>query len=190
MKDTWFKIRQVGALVLFVLISSLAGMMTGRPVMMIAYGAFFLIITVAVLFMIKSRQRHFEISQSSNPALRIVMALIIALLALVLPLLVVNFSTFIPVPDATVVKTIGITLGLTIVFLILNAAAVWLLNIKGETTIQKVLGYLLIIIAAIIPGAVMAGFNRTTVGIGSVYYVALAVIVLAYNSYTLLVEQD
>ncbi|HRY83453.1 MAG TPA: hypothetical protein P5533_02345 [Candidatus Cloacimonadota bacterium] len=190
MKDTWFKVRQIGAFVLFILISSLAGMMTGKPVMMIAYGAFFLVVTLAVLYVIRNRQRHFELSQGTNPMFRKVMAIIIAILALALPLLVVNFSSFIPVPEGAVAKTLGITFVLTVAFLILNAAAVWLLNIKGETTAQKVTGYLLIVLAAIIPGAVMAGYNRTTVGIGSVYYIALVVIVLAYSSYTLLVNQD
>jgi len=190
MKDTWFKIRQIGALVLFVLISSLAGMMTGKPVMMIAYGAFFLVVTLVVLYVIRNRQRHFELTQGSNPKIRLVLAILIGLLAVALPLLVVNFSSFIPVPEGSPAKTIGLTLVLTIVFLILNAAAVWLLNIKGETLVQKVIGYLLIIGAAIIPGAVMAGFNKTTVAIGSVYYIALVVIVLAYSSYTLLVNQD
>lgn len=190
MKDTWFKIRQIGAFVLFILISSLAGMMTGKPVMMILYGAFFLVVTLAVLYAIKKRQRHFELTQDTNPVLRKVLAIVIALLALALPLLIVNLSTFIPLPEGSAAKTTGITFVLTLVFLLLNAAAVWLLNIKGETMVQKVLGYLLIIVAAIIPGAVMAGYNRTTVGIGSVYYIALAVIVLAYSSYTLLVNQD
>lgn len=190
MKDTWFKIRQIGALVLFVLISSLAGMMTGKPVMMIAYGAFFLVVTLAVLYMIRNRQRHFELTQGSNPTVRLVLALLIGLLALALPLLVVNYSSFIPVPEGAAAKTIGLTFVLTLVFLLLNAAAVWLLNIKGETVAQKIMGYLLIILAAIIPGAVMAGINKTTVAIGSVYYIALAVIVLAYSSYTLLVKQD
>jgi hypothetical protein len=45
-----------------------------------------------------------------------------------------------------------------------------------------VIGFGLFVIAAIIPGALMVNVDSTTMGIGSVYYVAMAVLILAYNA--------
>jgi hypothetical protein len=45
-------------------------------------------------------------------------------------------------------------------------------------------------VAAAIPGLLMSRVDSTTTGIGSVYYVAMAVLILAYNGYGFLTVQD
>jgi len=41
MSDLWFKIKQIITLVVFVAVLSLLGMISGRPIMIVAYGVFF-----------------------------------------------------------------------------------------------------------------------------------------------------
>jgi hypothetical protein len=55
---------------------------------------------------------------------------------------------------------------------------------------HRVIGYVLFVIAAIIPGLMMSRVDSTPMGIGSVYYVAMAVLILAYNAMGLFCNQE
>lgn len=190
MNDTWFKVKQIGALVLFVLVASLIGTITKNPIMILAYGIFFALVTLGVLMMLKNRQRHFEVSTKSNrPTMKIVGAAM-GILALALPLIVALSSSFIPLPDGSGAMAYAIIGGLTVLFIALNIGAVYMINFMNGSVTTKIVGYLLVAIAAIIPGAVVAGYDKTTIGIGSVYYIALAVLVLAFNSFTMLYKAE
>jgi hypothetical protein len=81
-------------------------------------------------------------------------------------------------------------LGITLVFIALILLAVYLINIKGQTVANRSIGYISFFVAAILPGLLMSTVNRTTMGIGSVYYVAMAVLILAYNARNLFCYQD
>ncbi|HNX38401.1 MAG TPA: hypothetical protein PL124_04640 [Candidatus Cloacimonadota bacterium] len=190
MNDTWFKVKQIGALVLFVIIASMLGLITKNPMMMIGYGVFFILVTIGVLLMIRNRQRHFEFTNRSNRTLMLVLAGLMGLLALVLPLILAKTSSIISLPEGAGNTGYVAVAGLNILFLALNLGGLFLINFKGDSLVMRIVGFLCILIAAIIPGAVVSGYDRTSVGIGSVYYIALIVLVLAYNSFNLLYKRD
>jgi cytochrome b subunit of formate dehydrogenase len=55
---------------------------------------------------------------------------------------------------------------------------------------QRMMGYLMFVIAALIPGILISRVDNTPMGIGSVYYVAMAVLILAYNAMGLYCNQE
>jgi uncharacterized membrane protein (DUF485 family) len=191
MQDTLFKIKQIVGLVIFIAVLSTMGMITGRPVMMLAYAAFFLAMSVVVYFTLKNNQRHFEVTQRSNKTFRRVLAAILMLIAIVAPLLIALRSSIINLPDSLSVGTvIPLMLGLSILFIAMVLITIFLINRKGVTLAHRAIGYLVFIIASAIPGLLMSRVDSTTMGIGSVYYVAMAVLILAYNAFGLFFNQE
>jgi len=187
MSDTMFKIRQIISLVVFIGALSLMGMITNRPIMIAAYAAVFIAVTVLMYFVINRRQRHFEITQTDSTMLYRIIGIVLGILALGLPLLMVFRSSVIKLPaDLTAGAAAGIVGGVTVAFIALMVVAVHLINTKGQEMVMRTIGFVLIIIASAIPGLLMSKVDRTTSGIGSVYYVAMAVLILAYNSYSML----
>lgn len=187
MSDTLFKVKQIISLVIFLGALSLMGMITGRPVMIAAYAAVFCAVAVLMFFVIKKRQRHFEVTKTDNTLLYRIIGIVLGLLALALPVLIALRSSIIKLPaDLTAGSAIGIMLGVSVAFIALMVIAVHLINRKGHDLVMRIIGFALIIIAAALPGILMSQVDRTTSGIGSVYYVAMAVLILAYNSYSLL----
>jgi len=187
MSDTMFKIRQIISLVVFIGALSLMGMITNRPIMVAAYAAVFIAVTVLMYFVINRRQRHFEITQTDSTMLYRIIGIVLGILALGLPLLMVFRSSVIKLPaDLTAGAAAGIVGGVTVAFIALMVVAVHLINTKGHEMVMRTIGFVLIIIASAIPGLLMSMVDRTTSGIGSVYYVAMAVLILAYNSYSML----
>jgi len=183
MFDTIFKIKQIASLVVFVLVLSLMGMITGRPIMMLAYAAFFLAMSVVIYLTLRKKQRHFEVVQSQNRTIRVILAAVLMILAIIAPMLIALRSSVINLPaEMTVSTVVMLMLGLSILFIILSLLPVYLINRKGSTVIHRVIGYLVFIIAAMIPGLLMSRVDSTPMGIGSVYYVAMAVLILAYNA--------
>ncbi|HCM16268.1 MAG: hypothetical protein WCY87_02830 [Candidatus Cloacimonadales bacterium] len=191
MHDTLFKIKQIAGLVIFIAVLSTMGMITGRPVMMLAYAAFFLLISVVVYFSLKNNQRHFEVTQRSNKTFRRVLAAILMVLAIVAPLLIALRTSVINLPESlSTGVVVPMMLGLSILFIIMVLATVFLINRKGTTLANRAVGYIVFIIASIIPGVLMSRVDSTTMGIGSVYYVAMAVLILAYNAFGLYFNQE
>lgn len=191
MHDTLFKIKQIAGLVIFIAVLSTMGMITGRPVMMLAYAAFFLLISVVVYFSLKNNQRHFEVTQRSNKTFRRVLAAILMVLAIVAPLLIALRTSVINLPESlSTGVVVPMMLGLSILFIIMVLATVFLINRKGTTLANRAVGYIVFIIACIIPGVLMSRVDSTTMGIGSVYYVAMAVLILAYNAFGLYFNQE
>ncbi|MCK9584466.1 MAG: hypothetical protein M0R69_06085 [Candidatus Cloacimonetes bacterium] len=191
MKDTFFKIKQIAGLVVFIAVLSVMGMVTGKPLMMLAYAGFFLLMSLIVYLSLKNHQRHFEVVSKSNKTLRTIMAVVFMLIAIIAPLLIAQYSEVISLPESiTAGAAVGIMLGITLVFIALILLAVYLINIKGQTVANRSIGYISFFVAAILPGLLMSTVNRTTMGIGSVYYVAMAVLILAYNARNLFCYQD
>lgn len=190
MKDTFFKIKQIVGLVIFIAVLSVMGMITGRPVMMLAYAGFFLLMSLIVYLTLRRHQRHFEVEAKSSKTVRMVGAIILMLLAIVAPMLIALRSNVINLPDMTVGTIVGLMLGVTIVFIVLVLLALYLINSKGHTLSNRIIGYISYIIASMIPGILMSFVDRTPMGIGSVYYVAMAVLILAYNARSLYCKQD
>lgn len=191
MSDTMFKIRQIVSLVVFIAALSLMGMITKQPIMVLVYGAFFLAVVALMFFLIKKRQRHFEITKESSPLFRRIVGFVFMALALVIPVLISVRSSVINLPESlSLGAAIGSVLGVTVLFIALILIAVYLINFKGHELSKRIIGYVLFILGAAVPGILMSRIDSTTSGIGSVYYVALAVLILAYNGYGFIVNKD
>nr|MDK2851138.1 hypothetical protein [Candidatus Cloacimonadota bacterium] len=186
MNNNWFKIKQIVSLVIFIAVLSAMGMITGRPVMMLAYAGFFLVLSVVIYFTLRRNQRHFEVVSQSRKTVKMIVAAILMILAIILPLLIALNSSIIKLPETmTVGSVVGLMLAVTIVFIALILLTLYMINSKGYNLRNRIIGYLSFIIAAVIPGALMQSVDRTTMGIGSVYYVATAVLILVYNARSL-----
>jgi len=191
MYDTIFKIKQIASLVIFIFVLSLMGMITGRPIMILAYAGFFLLMGVVVYLTLRKRQRHFEVVQSQSKTFRMVLAAVLMLLAIISPLMIALRSSVINLPDEMMMSSvILLMLGSSILFIALVLATVYFVNRKSSTSMQRILGYALFVIAALIPGILISRVDNTPMGIGSVYYVAMAVLILAYNAMGLYCNQE
>jgi len=191
MKDSLFKIKQIAGLVIFIIVLSFMGMITGRPVMMIAYAGFFLLVSFVIYMMLRKKQRHFETTQGSSRLFKLVLSAVLMVLALIIPTLIALRSNVINLPvDLALGAAIGWMAGVTIVFTALVLAAVYMINYAGNSMVNRIVGFALFVLAAIIPGALMVNVDSTTMGIGSVYYVAMAVLILAYNAMGLFLHKD
>ncbi|MCB5272164.1 MAG: hypothetical protein LHW56_10010 [Candidatus Cloacimonetes bacterium] len=191
MKDTFFKIKQIAGLVVFIAVLSIMGMITGKPVMMLAYAGFFLLMSLIVYLTLKNHQRHFEVISKPQKTVKTIMAAALMLLAIIAPVLIALRSNVINLPASlTVGAVVGIMLGVTLVFIALVLLTVYMINIKGHTVANRAIGYASFVVAAILPGALMSTVDRSTMGMGSVYYVAMAVLILAYNARSLFCYQD
>lgn len=191
MHDTLFKIKQIAGLVFFIAILSTMGMITGRPVMMLAYAVFFLVMSLVVYLTLRNNQRHFEVTRSSNTIFRKVLAAVLMLLAIVTPLFIALRSNVINLPDEmSIGLVVPMMLGLSVLFIAMVLATVVLINRKGNTFANRAIGYIVFIVASMIPGLLTSKVDSTTMGIGSVYYVAMAVLILAYNAFGLFFNQE
>ena len=111
MKDTFFKIKQIASLVIFIAVLSVMGMITGRPVMMLAYAGVFLLMSLIIYLILKNRQRHFEVISKPNTILKTVVAAILMLLAIITPVLIALRSSVINLPESmTAGAVVGIML--------------------------------------------------------------------------------
>ncbi|MDD3236006.1 MAG: hypothetical protein PHH43_06730 [Candidatus Cloacimonetes bacterium] len=191
MSDTLFKIKQIASLIVFVAMLSLMGMITSNPMMILAYAGFFLVVIAIMFVMMRKRSRHLELVQSSSQLFNKIVGGVLIALALVTPSLIAFRTSVIKLPsNLSVGAALGIVGGVSIAFLALLFATIYMINVKGKETANRIIGYVLFIIAAAIPGILMSRVDSTTSGIGSVYYVAMAVLILAFNGFNFLFHQE
>jgi len=191
MSDLWFKIKQIITLVVFILALSLLGMISGQPVMIAGYGVFFLVVVAIMFYLTRRRQRHFEKEKESSDIFRMILGIILLVLALITPPIIILRTNLITLPDT--IKSgaaLAIVAGITILFIALTLLAVYFINNRGKQVSNRVIGYILYVIAAIAPGFLMSRVDKTTLGVGSVYYVALLVLILSYSGYGLITNRE
>lgn len=188
MSDKLHKAGQIISVIVFIAILSVMGMITGKPIMMLAYGGFFLLMSL-VIYLFLNRQtkvRHETSSENRSFIFRKVLSAILMILAIIAPLIIALRSEVISLPaDMSQGKVIGIMLSTSILFIVLVLLSIFLINDRGSSFVNRFIGYVIFIIAAAFPGILMSTVDRTTMGIGSVYYVAMAVLILAYNARSL-----
>jgi uncharacterized protein YoxC len=100
------------------------------------------------------------------------------------------------------IKGIASKLSLLLVFNLLLVSLLWaaliaacvfgvyLINHRGNKLLNKVLGYLIIIIASAVPALMVIPYDRTTTGIGSIYWIAVLVAVLAWSGFNLFLNKE
>lgn len=190
MRDTWFKIRQIMALVLFVIAFSLMGMMTGRPLMSLLYGGVLLVVMAITYILINRRRQPSEVNTKTQKLVRMIIGTILGLLSLATPLYLVKYTSVINLPGDITIVTMLILLAITLVFILLMAAAVHMINELGSNTMYRSLGFVVVFITSVIPGILMSTVDKTASSIGAVYYVALAVLILSYSSIGLILKKN
>lgn len=190
MQDKLFNIKKVLAMLVFIAVFSLMGLSTGKPIMVLAYAVFFMLVSFVVILTLKKKQRHFEVSEKTNPIIKKIGGIVLLALAITSPLYVFSTSNLLNTGKEVDAMFLSIVFGISIVFLGLLFVAIKLINKMNATTMHRALGYILIIIASILPGAIVAGIDRSTTGIGSTYYVALAVVIFAWNGFGLISNQE
>ena len=183
MQDTFFKIRQIASLVVFLIVLSFIGMITGNTIMVFAYFGFFLLMSGVVYLSLSLKQRHSEVVYKENKILRYILAAIFGIFAIILPYLIARYSSVISLPEEiTQNMVIASMLGFSILFIALLVASLLLINNRDGNIGLRILGFIIFLVMAAFPGLVMSRVDQSPMGIGSVYYVALAVLILAYNS--------
>ncbi|MDD4310017.1 MAG: hypothetical protein PHO32_06515 [Candidatus Cloacimonetes bacterium] len=191
MSDTLFKVKQIASLIVFIGVLSLMGMMTNQPIMVLAYAGFFMAVVAVMLILMRKRQRHTEIAANTSTLFPKIVGGVLMAVALITPLLIALRTNVINLPvDMSLGAAIGIVGGTTLLFIALMLGAVYFINMKGIVLSNRIIGYALFVIGAALPGILMSRVDGTTSGIGSVYYVAMAVLILAYNGYGYLTKQD
>ena len=191
MSDLWFKIKQIITLIVFIAVLSLLGMISGNPTMIVAYGVFFLVVVAIMFYLTRRRQRHFEKVKESSQLFRKIFGILLMILALITPPVIILRTNLVTLPATIEAGTaLGIVCGVTVLFIVLTLLAVYFINYRGRQVSNRVIGYILYLIAAIVPGLLMSRVEKTTIGIGSVYYVALIVLILSYSGYGLLSNKE
>ncbi|MBM4403481.1 MAG: hypothetical protein FJ042_03730 [Candidatus Cloacimonetes bacterium] len=190
MSDKWYYARKLIAILIFIAALSMMGIATGKAWMILAYAGFFVAVVAGVIFIEHSKQRHFEIVPSDNVILRRMFGGIMLILALGLPILMTTRMNLFTLPQVSMWILLLASLGVTLVFIGAMAAAVYLINFVKDELIYKIIGYALIVIASALPGLVISFFDRTTTGIGSVYYILLVVVILSYSGINLFIKQE
>ena len=191
MSDLWFKIKQIITLIVFIAVLSLLGMISGNPTMIVAYGVFFLVVVAIMFYLTRRRQRHFEKVKESSQLFRKIFGVLLMILALITPPVIILRTNLVTLPATIEAGTaLGIVCGVTVLFIVLTLLAVYFINYRGRQVSNRVIGYILYLIAAIVPGLLMSRVEKTTIGIGSVYYVALIVLILSYSGYGLLSNKE
>lgn len=193
MSDKLYKVGQIVGVIVFIVVLSTMGMITGRPIMMLAYGGFFLLMSL-IIYLTLNRQnemRHQENTGMMGVVIKQSLGVIFMILAIISPLIVALRSEVISLPEGiSQGKVVGIMLAASIVFIALVLVAIHLINERGSSFVNRFIGYVVFIIAAAFPGLTMSTIDRSTMGIGSVYYVAMVVLILAYNARSLIFAKE
>jgi len=191
MKDKLFTIGKVISVLVFILALSLMGMASGKPIMILAFAGFFVVLMFFIFQFVRRNQRHFEIISQSNPKLMKAFGGLIILVAIVLPVIIfANVQLF----DLGTVKLgfgiLALIVAITLVLISGGVFAVYLINKASTTKMSKILGYLLVIVLSALPALLVIPHDRSTTGIGSVYYVTVLVAVLSWWGITLYLNKE
>jgi len=191
MKDKLFILGKIIGLLVFVLAFSLIGVASGNPLMILAYAGFFLVVMLIIFLFVRRNQRHFEIiSQTSRTASKIIGIIMILLAISIPPLAVANMQIFDIGVENVGLSVIGIVLALTIALIAGGVFAVYLINRNNGNKIIRFAGYLLMIILSAIPALFVIPNDKTTTGIGSVYYLAVLVALLSWWGFSLYLSKE
>ncbi len=161
---------------------SALGFASENPKMMIpVYFVFFLLVFLGVFLYEKFRKHKKPTSQKSK-YFYIVLGVLLILLSLYMP-----YKSF---KDATANSINGFLLiAGTILMVIVGIFTVILINRhKGNNSMITLLGYIIFVILATIPGFVMLKFNSSYGALGSAYYSTLFLSIFAWSGISLLAK--
>ncbi|MBW6514214.1 MAG: hypothetical protein K0B87_05605 [Candidatus Syntrophosphaera sp.] len=171
-------ILQILGLVVFVGVFSALGLLHG----VIGYIVWFLVVSIivaAVYLMVRNRQRQFDVVPTSGKGKKAFVA-ILAVLAVILPLLILIFGGMAPITEGKGGLAVALAIIGTLLFIGLVGYALILINKKGDVSSNRLLGYLLIIIAALLPGILVLFVSKESQTVAVAYIAALVALVASY----------
>jgi len=169
---------QVIAVVLFVAVASILGYLRHGILGYVVVFAVLAAIVGLIFVAIKNRQRHFELT-TSKPLLKYVLGGITGILAIGLPAVIVLTGDLFKLEATSVIITIVAIL----VFIALIVLALVLINRKGGLG-AAVAGYVLVILAAVLPGIMVLMVTNDSGAFAKTYLAALIAAVMAYFTFT------
>ncbi len=172
------QILQIIGLVVFIAVFSLLGLNHG----IVGYLIWVVVIALVcglIYSLTRKRQRHSELV-SSNPLLARWGGIVSAILAVLLPVLLLRFGGFIPVANGKSLITIALALVGVLAYIALVALILFLINKWGAKSQNRVLGYLLLLFTACVPGVVMLLVNKESYSFAGIYMTALLTAILTY----------
>jgi len=191
MKDKMFIIGKLIGLAIFVLAFSMIGLASGRPVMILAYAGFFVLVMFFIFMFVKKRQRHFEVISEKNRNIQKAIGALLILAAIAIPALsIANMQLFDLGVEKISFGLMAVIVILTILLIAAAAFAVTLINRASSNKMKKLIGYVIVIVVSAIPALLVIPNDRTTTGIGSVYYLAILVAVLSWSGFNLVLNKE
>lgn len=191
MKDKMFIIGKLLAAFIFMVVLSLMGMGTGKPIMILAYAGFFIVVMFVIFQMVRRNQRHFEVVNKQNNAVSKYLGIVLTLAGIIAPALAITKVT---VFDLGTIKVgfglFSVTLAITIGLIAGMTFAVYLINKAMGDPVKRALGYLIIIVLSAVPALCVMPFDRTTTGIGSIYYLAFIVTIISWWGISLYLNKE
>ncbi len=165
-------------LAVFIGALSLLGLLHG-PLGYIIWILVISLLFLAIFLRVKNNQRHSDLMPAS-PVMKKIATLVLGILALLLPVLVVRYGGFIPIAAGKAALAIILTIVATLVFCALIALALFMINKWNDKASNKPLGYLLILLAVIMPGIVVLLITRESMAFTGAYMASLIALVLAF----------
>jgi hypothetical protein len=191
LKKSLFNLGRIIGALIFIMVLSLSGIVSGKPIMILAYAGFFLLVMFAIFLFVRKNQRHFEIISQRNKLMSKIIGTLMVLIAIAIPALAITNMQLFELGSATIgLKVILAVVALTITLLISGVVGVYLINRSGSKLWHKILGYLIIIGASSVPALMVIPYDRTTTGIGSVYFVVIMVAILSWWGLSLYLYKD
>lgn len=184
----WMYITQIVGLILFMAVLASLGLIhgiVGYLVWLLAIAAIFLLIYLIV----KNRKKP-GLATEGSPLLKKLLGIVLAILAILLPFLMVKGGGVVGLPAGNQAMDWVLIILAIIVFAGLTVLANTLVNRKNSTGSNQVLGYVLMVIAALIPGVLIMIADKNSNGYAQGYFAALVAMVLAYFSRSLIVPKS
>ena len=102
-------------------------------------------------------------------------------------MLVINFTNILPATKTSIALTIVLSLITTLAYVVLICLGLYLINIIGNKSTNLILGYMAIILAALLPGIILLFTSTTTTACAGIYIIAIITAVLVYFAFNQLV---
>jgi hypothetical protein len=191
MKDKLFILGRIIGLLIFVLAFSLLGIASGRPIMILAYAGFFIFVMGIIFLFIRHNQRHYEVISEGSQTIRKIIGIVMILVALAIPAVAISTMQLFAMGSViTGFGLVALVLGITILMVAAGMLGVYLINRQGNGLVHKIIGYIIIIIISAIPALLVIPTDKTTTGIGSVYYLAVLVSILSWWGFNLFLNKE
>jgi cytochrome bd-type quinol oxidase subunit 2 len=168
---------QILGLALFVGALSLMGLLHG----VVGYLIWLLVITAifALVFMfVRKQQNHSETTEAS-PLLKKVFGVVLAILSVILPYLIIKNGQIMDSATASPATQSVISILAILVFIVLALLAYNLIRKANGQHSKRLLGYILLILAAVLPGIMVMLTDPTKSGFAQAYFAALMAMVLS-----------